>query len=643
MVSKDEYRYKVKTSSFYRKLKSLFKFRNFSLKNKLIFIFIFVSILPILTLQTISYIYSSTSIQNKISELSHENLLQTEKNLDTTITSYQNLVFQIITNEEVINMTKKLASNSLMEKINAETFLSSELSKQIIYNSGIEAVAIISTDGNIVVSDKNTTSPISKIWSQYKDPREIKAFSDAIKSDNIVIGSYKYSNAGNNKNLINFSMRITNLYSVGSTSGVIIISIDESVISDVCSFLITTKSGYEAKNATFVVDKDGMVISSPNGKLIGNKIFKNGEGTSREKSYIKLISDSSVFISKNFLINTLYHERTGWTIINSIDKGYLFSEMYNFQKVTVIFGIIVIIFSILIITYVAYNFSKSIKSVVDTMKVVQQGELTALVKFETKDEITIISTNFNRMMGKINELVEKLKYQIELTCIAVNKQRKAEIMALEAQINPHFLYNTLDSINWMAIQKKEYEISGMLKSLAQILRYSINKSNEITVLSEELNWIEHYMFLQKYRFNNAFEYKINIDQNLLGFKIYKLLLQPLIENAIIHGFEETKKDGLLTINIFKESGFLNITIEDNGKGIEKQKLEKLNDILKANTMTDDTVTLGIGILNVLERSRIYYGQNASIELISELGYGTKVNLKISLDNEIEVTNENNNR
>ena len=202
---------------------------------------------------------------------------------------------------------------------------------------------------------------------------------------------------------------------------------------------------------------------------------------------------------------------------------------------TILFGALAILFSITIIIYITRNFSVSTGKILDAMKTAQDGELSVQVTLDNDDdELSVIAARFNKMISKINQLVEEVKR-------ATFKQKEAEIRALEAQINPHFLYNTLDSINWMAIKKEEHEISNMLKSLAQILRYSVDKSNSIVKLREEIKWLKQYLYLQQTRFNYSFECFMDVDESIMDCMVHKLLLQPFIENAVIHGFEGVKR------------------------------------------------------------------------------------------------------
>ncbi len=172
----------------------------------------------------------------------------------------------------------------------------------------------------------------------------------------------------------------------------------------------------------------------------------------------------------------------------------------------------------------------------------QNGNLDIQVHVDTEDEMGQIADNFNTMTGKVKNLIAEVT---EIT----QKQKNAEIRALEAQINPHFLYNTLDSINWMAIEKEEYEISKMLRNLGIILRYSINKSNQMVTIAEMADWLEKYVSLQKMRFNNAFICEVYVSEEAKNIRIHKLLIQPFVENAILHGFKGIEGGGILRVDI----------------------------------------------------------------------------------------------
>ena len=270
-------------------------------------------------------------------------------------------------------------------------------------------------------------------------------------------------------------------------------------------------------------------------------------------------------------------------------------------------------FLIAVIILVTRHMTGSIKNIVAAMKKAGAGDLTVRVRRDRKmpSEMETITDQFNRMMGQMNKLVEEVK-------MVSARQKDAEITALEAQINPHFLYNTLDTINWMAINADQYEISSAIGALARILRYGIDKSNSIVTLREEMEWLQQYIFLQQTRLKNTFSYELDVPKELLDCKIHKLLFQPFVENAILHGFEGVRRHHILVVKVQKrQNGFLQIIVKDNGKGIQENKIQEIKSRLLDSGEKDH-----IGMNNAIERLRMYYGEEARFDIKSQVGEGT---------------------
>ena len=217
------------------------------------------------------------------------------------------------------------------------------------------------------------------------------------------------------------------------------------------------------------------------------------------------------------------------------------------------------------------------------------------------------------MLGILDEAMKKEKE-------AGERQLEAEIKALEAQINPHFLYNTLDTINWMAIDKEDYDISNAISSLAQILRYAIKNSNAMVEIRQELEWLKNYVFLQQIRLKNSFRYEVNADPEILDCKIHKLILQPFIENAIVHGFDGVAREHFLSIRLEPQKDDICITIKDNGKGIEPSLVDEIN----CKMFRSMDRGSHIGMENVISRLRMYYGEEANVKVSSIMGEETEV-------------------
>jgi two-component system sensor histidine kinase YesM len=405
--------------------------------------------------------------------------------------------------------------------------------------------------------------------------------------------------------------------------GVVVISLDQSVLANACNQSENSSLQIaNIKSLNFIVDKSGKIISFPDKKFIGTKLNPVNNIYGKDNSQVKyseLVNSASLFKDKHAIINEYTDTTSGWTVVNATSQSYLFGEMYNMQRLSIFYGFLILIFTLILILYISSSISKSVGKIVDAMKTAQKGELNVQIDIDTKDEISIIGTSFNKMMVKVNRLIEDVT-------TATQRKKEAEIRALEAQINPHFLYNTLDSINWLAIEKEEFEISKMLKSLAMILRYSINKSNKFVTVREELEWLNQYIYLQQYRFDYSFKCAVEADESVLDCRIYKLLLQPFIENTIIHGFAGYTGDGLIRISIDNyEEDYVKFIIEDNGVGISEEKLEYLNRDIKNGMESEEN---GIGVKNVFNRIRMCYGDRASWLITSTPGNGTTVSIII---------------
>ncbi|WP_256961499.1 sensor histidine kinase [Thermoanaerobacterium thermosaccharolyticum] len=291
------------------------------------------------------------------------------------------------------------------------------------------------------------------------------------------------------------------------------------------------------------------------------------------------------------IYNTL---QNGWKLIGMVSLDELNEKARVIRNLIYITALLSLATASLISLYFSHSISYPIIELASEMKKAENGDFNMHIGEKWSGEIGVLYSSFNYMIKKINELI----HEVYLSKI---KEKDAELKALQAQINPHFLYNTLDSINWIAIEHKIPEISKIVNSLASILRYSINKGNDISTVEKEINHVESYIIIQKIRFKDKFEADFNIDKRILPYKTIKLILQPLVENAVIHGIESYEGKGEILINGYlSEEGNIIFEVINNGNLID---LDLVNDIL--NTPADDRENYGIK--NVNERIKLYYG------------------------------------
>lgn len=573
-----------------RGMKEMIK-QGFSFRNKLIVSFMLVSLLPVVIVQLISYYVSSEAMKEKIDVLVHANLLQTSKNLDTSMRAYDDIVQQIITNEEVIQLINTINLNHEDLEFYKRKLINT-LAGYSYAKNGIRSVTIFTTNGTLISYDQQTGSPYDNLWTKVEDLSALPLYNQALsQAGSVITEPMRMDNINNNEEFgFHIARKINDFNSISLEGiGVVVITVYESVLAQAIN-LSDSETPNPIDNRNFLVNEEGMIVSSPDKAVIGNQITDVYSGST--------------------IINRYSTRSNGLIIYNLIDQNELFNEMFKMRRLSILTGLLAIVFSGWLIVFFSGRLSSSIRNVVRAMKVAQQGMLTVQVEHNpSRDEISHISTSFNKMMNTINELISETKEANE-------KKREAEIRALESQINPHFLYNTLDSINWLAIEKEEHQISHMLKGLAQILRYSIKDSNKRVTLQEEMEWMNQYINLQQFRFRSSFTVHVHCGEEALACKIPKLILQPVIENAIIHGFEGLKQGGILQIDItMPTERTIQLVVSDNGKGMDD------------NTMSAIAKGVsGIGFRNVRERLEIYYGHRARLDITSQVGEGTTVQI-----------------
>jgi two-component system sensor histidine kinase YesM len=278
-------------------------------------------------------------------------------------------------------------------------------------------------------------------------------------------------------------------------------------------------------------------------------------------------------------------------------------------------------FSVLAAWGISRSIYLPIKRLHDVTTTITKNDLQALVTHDNVDEITELGMSFNIMIGRIRELLDaKVKEQEDL--------KKAEMRALQAQINPHFLYNTLDTIIWMSEAGKTEEVIEIVRALSSFFRISLSKGRDWITIGEEVERTRSYLTIQKMRYRDILDYRIEVDEAVAGNTVLKLILQPLVENAIYHGIKNQRQAGTVVVRARQnDENEILLQVEDNGIGISPEKLAKLR-----NELSDDSGQIrmesGFGIGNVNQRIRLYYGKQYGVSIASEYRLGTCVSIVI---------------
>ncbi|MFC5468170.1 sensor histidine kinase [Cohnella suwonensis] len=315
-------------------------------------------------------------------------------------------------------------------------------------------------------------------------------------------------------------------------------------------------------------------------------------------------------------------EQTDWQMVTVIPKSDLAADSQIIRNQVAWLAAIVGLIALALAYFISYSMTRRISALAATMKETQNGRPVPFEGHLGRDELGTLGRTYNLMIKRISELMND---QLE----AGNRLREAELRTLQAQINPHFLYNTLDMMNWYARRNSGKEIVEILESVSRFYKLVLNRGNDVVSLKDEIAQISAYFAIQNKRFNGSLKLVLKLDEELLQYMVLKLILQPLVENAILHGILcKEEKSGTVTISVSRRADDLLIQVEDDGVGMPEKVLENFRRNIPAVTDSSETTGSGFGLRNVQERIRLHYGGTYGIEIASEAGVGTIVELRI---------------
>ncbi len=583
-----------------------------SLGAKLVLSFMITSIIPIILMNLFSYYNTTGIVRDSITEMTEYNLEQTQSSVNSNVKAYRDLLYQIYSDDEVIDLICRLneGENIIVNK----NQLQRKLRGFFYTKEYVRSITIVTTNGTIIFWDAITGSSAQSSWMPYYglNSRELYEKISGSKQPCLLPAKQAATMANTENYLFHIGNKIVDYNHRNEQIGVIIMSVDETLLEEVCN-----GQGNRENSFNFIVDGDGYIVSYPDQTKVGDQIAN----FSREEDlYIRYVRESGQYEGEKILIHTIYDGDYGWTVVNVVNQARTFSRL-NTQQ-TLLLGILVISLLVLVIMirFFTRNLTGSVKKVVSVMHDVESGKWESRIHIDSRmpREVETIAAQYNHMMDQVRDSMAK---EQELS----RQKQKAEITALEAQINPHFLYNILDTINWMAIGKKAFEISRAISALAAILRYGIDNSNGIVTIRDEYEWLKQYLLLQQTRLKEGFESRISIQPEAMEVKVHKLLIQPFVENAIIHGFDGIDRKAVLGVEIEREGEKgLKIEIYDNGRGMPEETAVRFN----RGEFPDTEGRSHIGMKNALERIKMYYGENSEVRVESRENEYTKVIIRI---------------
>ena len=474
-------------------------------------------------------------------------------------------------------------------------------SRNDIYN-----IAVVADNGRSILNEGEDQ------FTEYIDVREQSWYQAALSTKNLIaISSSHVQNAikSSYKWVITLSRPLVN-YKTGENDGVFFIDLNYNAISSLCSNNNIGGSGY-----IFILDENGNIIYHPQQQLMygGLKTENIDEIMSSTKDHFQSEEGDKLYtISKS--------DMTGWTVVGAAYTSELLKNNKQAQMMYLLVAGVLLLGVIAISSIISREITKPIRQLRDSMSMVEEGRFDkANVPVTASNEVGSLSKSFNVMTERIHTLMEQNVYEQK-------QKRKNELKALQAQINPHFLYNTLDSIIWMSEAGRNDEVVLMTSALARLFRQSISNDKEQVTVAEEIEYVRSYLTIQKMRYKDKLEYSIDVSPEINHVMIIKFALQPIVENAIYHGLKYKDTKGNLSIRGYVRGKKAYITIADDGVGMEEAALEHIFDETKKEHKSN-----GVGVPNVQKRLKLYYGQEYGISYISRKGVGTVATVTVPLE------------
>ena len=428
-------------------------------------------------------------------------------------------------------------------------------------------------------------------------------FYEAIGDPTVHVFSIPYSEIDDSVYKVNVSRR---LILQNGSAGVLKIEVSFRSFIDLVS-----KSNLGERGHITIVDPYYEIVytSHPNNELTPQEIAVIRE--------IILGNQNAVFNGFNMAVNVDTLSNTKWRICVFINIDTIADIESRFLTTTIIVSCIILVTGVLLFTAVTKAITRPIKQLELVMSKVEQSDYFRIeeVNITASKEVNALAWSFNKMMKKINELMGRVITEQDA-------RRKSALTALQHQINPHFLYNTLDSILWLIENEKNPEACEMVVALARLFRIGISNDDEVIPVRDEIEHVRNYLLIQSVRYSDSFEYEFDADEKALDVMTLKLILQPIVENCIYHALKNNIDRGRIIIRARAWDDYLELSVTDNGYGMRQEAIDELY-----TSFRDSEVSSGVGLKNIYQRVMIYYGGNADMIIESELDTGTTITIK----------------
>lgn len=582
-------------------IKLPFKWRMaLTIRSKFTIGFLIMGLFPVLVFALISYNVYLNGLQKNVIGYSFEVIERIDKNLETYISDIENILK--LRSDYYVQQYLKLYDAGDIDgnrKYTMRLWETFDYLKKM--KTDLEDIRLISSKGRV----------ISCYGTYWEDIASNALFNDLMTKDPDDMSiTPPYINIYD-KHVFSVGKIVNDI----KEQGIMCIDINVDILNTICNDIRLGENGY-----VYLAQSDGKAIFLPEssaGETSLNRAIHNPQlANSLEGTFVDSIDGT------DFLITFKTSAITSWKIVGVSPK----SEMAkNINEVTWIFYWMVptiIVFTVILTIYLTSLLTNPIRELRNLMQRAAEDDLSIVARIKTNDEIGQLADSFNKMIYRINELMDKVvENQMKI--------RKMEMKAMQELIKPHFIYNTLDSIIGLLEQNRNEDAMDMIDTLGKFFRTSLSHGRDMIQIQEELDHIRSYLAIQQFRFSYKFDYIFEVDDAVYRYKIIKLILQPIVENSIYHGIRNNEKRGLILIKGYLDNDRVIFEIIDNGRGMEVEKIERINRILSGEEAVSDE-NLYFGIRNVNERIKLNFGSHSGLRYDTKMTIGTRAIISVPL-------------
>ncbi len=598
------------------------------MRTRLLIIFIILTLFPLSLNGIVTYKHFSSTMDRKTEQYTVDIVRQINANLDWLFKDMQRLSLMPLYDQQVLSILKKYdgdtdstvwASSDDYQKMKLYT------SAQSYNRKEIKGIHLVSNSG--VFFSNNDSMAVTSVWDSSQD----EWFDEVEQSDGnwILIPQHQpsYYNEKSKATVVSVARVLREPNSL-ERLGVIIIDIHLSAFQTLLNNL-----DFESNANLIMIDRKQRLIFEQ----------KNGEGfpsyqdllaqdfgivaNQAQGNHNLNISNGSRKISLNgesYMLVMHDSAFTGLSVISLVPTIEIQKESLELGKFTLWFAVICVIVVALLSVWLAYNLARPLIDLKQKMVRVEQGKFDQRITELYNDELGQLGRGFNKMMDEIDRLFKEV-YLLGI------REKEAELAALQSQIHPHFIYNTLESISMLAIRKNASEVSDMVSALGRLLRYTIDRADRLVPLYEELHFVQSYVQIQQMRFGERLQVEYDIADDVESFMVPKLLIQPLVENAIHHGIDPRPEGGKIWISTVRFEQELLITVRDDGVGMNEDEMASLNRAIREQPSAQSWQSKhGLGLSNIYQRILFIYGEQGDMSIDGSPGGGVAVTVTIPI-------------